>query len=121
MDIVAMIVAMATTIITSTIMVIISISLNRKEKTREKLELEREKREERNQAEYKKRAEDRKQESILGLEVTEAIGELTFATAMAVKNGHTNGEMTEAVKKYKEASDKVDCFLRSVAEEHLNK
>lgn len=52
-------------------------------------------------------AEERRQEyqqkEIVKLDLLVASAELTRATAVAVKYGHTNGEMTEALRRYNEA------------------
>lgn len=49
------------------------------------------------------READRQRGEIVKLDLLVASAELTRATAVAVKYGHTNGEMTEGLRRYNEA------------------
>ena len=78
---------------------------NRKIAARDKRQDEKERR-------VEERAEVRKKESMLLLKMAFANGKLAFASAMAVKKGHANGEVDEAVKTYNEAIDEYNQFVR---------
>ena len=75
--------------------------------------------EKKKQEEIDKRADVRKQESLLSMRMIKAIGKLSFANAVAVKEGKVNGVMEEALVYYKEASEEVSKFLQEQAMEHL--
>ena len=62
-----------------------------------------------------KRDEDQKRESFLILKNIFAIGALAEATGKAVKDGHTNGEMTEALKYYDGQKNDLKDYLMEVA------
>lgn len=63
------------------------------------------------------REEARKQESVLTISGLKAVGHLSEATALAVKRGHTNGEMDTAFEYYREFTDDLnDYLLRQNAE-----
>lgn len=61
-------------------------------------------------------AEERRQEyqqkEIVKLNLLVASAELTRATAVAVKYGHTNGEMTEGLRRYNEAIEQFREYER---------
>jgi hypothetical protein len=57
------------------------------------------------------REESRKNESILIIRGIQAIGHLSEATAIAQKNGHTNGEMETAFTYYRGFTDDLNAFL----------
>jgi hypothetical protein len=57
------------------------------------------------------REEARKQESVLVIKGLKAVGHLSEATAIAQKNGHTNGETDTALKYYKSFNDDLSNFL----------
>lgn len=61
-------------------------------------------------------AEERRQEyqqkEIIKLNLLVASAELTRATAVAVKYGHTNGEMTEGLRRYNEAIEQFREYER---------
>lgn len=61
--------------------------------------------------------DERREELLLHLlKATRANGELTHATALAVKRGHTNGEMDKALKEYEEVSkDREEVWERRQA------
>lgn len=57
------------------------------------------------------RDEARAKESVLIVRGLQAVGHLAEATAIAQKNGHTNGEMETAFKYYREYTDAMNDFL----------
>lgn len=59
--------------------------------------------------------EDRRQESLLSLEMMMANNKLSYAVAMAVKRGSPNGEIEEAIVAYENAKEKYDDFIRRMA------
>ena len=65
------------------------------------------------------RANNRKQESLLNLEVTMAAAKLSYACAMALKRGAPNGEVEEAVEDYEKAKAAYYHFLNGQAADHL--
>ena len=69
-----------------------------------------------------KRDEERdsakRQESILILKSIDAIGKLTYANAIAIRDGKTNGEMKEALAAYTEVTQAMyDYLLGQVAQQ----
>lgn len=66
------------------------------------------------------RANARKRESLLSLELQMAIAKMSYAVAMAFKRGHANGEVEEAVDAYSKAKEKYVNFLNEQASDHLN-
>lgn len=50
-------------------------------------------------------------ESILMLKIIDAVGKLTYADAIAIRDGKTNGEMKTAVEAYKQADKELYEFL----------
>ena len=65
------------------------------------------------------RADARKRESLLGLKLTMATAKMSFAVAMAVKRGHANGEVEDAMKDYEAARKEYLQFLNEQAADHL--
>ena len=57
-------------------------------------------------------------ENILILKSIDAVGKLTYADAIAIRDGKTNGEMAEAIKAYKQADQELYEFL---LEQNANK
>jgi hypothetical protein len=58
------------------------------------------------------RAENRRDtKDVLMLKSLKAIGELTVANAVAVKNGHQNGEMEKAMGDFEQVDKELDNFL----------
>lgn len=57
-------------------------------------------------------------ENILILKSIDAVGKLTYADAIAIRDGKTNGEMAEAIKAYKKADEELYEFL---LEQNANK
>ena len=50
-------------------------------------------------------------ENILILKSIDAVGKLTYADAIAIRDGKTNGEMKAAIEAYKKADDELYNFL----------
>lgn len=61
----------------------------------------------------KDEARDRQKakENILILKSIDAVGKLTYANAIAIRDGKTNGEMHEAMEGYAEVKDEMYEFL----------
>lgn len=66
-----------------------------------------------------KRAEARKCESLLLLDMQMATAKLSYACAMALKRGTANGEVEDGVAAYEEAKTRYTKFLNQQAVEHL--
>ena len=66
------------------------------------------------------RAEARKKESLLALEMNMANAKLSYAVAMAIKRGTPNGEVEEGIEAYNEAKSKYFKFLDEQAIARLN-
>lgn len=67
-----------------------------------------------------KRTKARKQETLLSLEMQMASNKLSYATAMALKRGHANGEVEEGIEAYESAKKKYFAFLNMQSIEYLN-
>ena len=50
-------------------------------------------------------------ENMLILKSIDAVGKLTYADAVAIRDGKTNGEMKEAMKAYAEVKDELYEYL----------
>ena len=50
-------------------------------------------------------------ENMLMLKIIDAVGKLTYADAIAIRDGKTNGEMKTAVEAYKQADKELYEFL----------
>jgi len=50
-------------------------------------------------------------ENMLILKSVDAVGKLTYADAVAIRDGKTNGEMKEAMKAYAEVKDELYEYL----------
>lgn len=50
-------------------------------------------------------------ENILILKSIDAVGKLTYADAIAIRDGKTNGEMAAAIKAYKKADEELYEYL----------
>ena len=61
--------------------------------------------------EEKARDEVFAKENILILKTIDAVGKLTYADALAIRDGKTNGEMKEAIEAYKKADKELYEFL----------
>lgn len=79
-----------------------------------------EKREHEKEQELKTRADSRKQESLLTLRMIKAIGKLSYANSIAIKEGKVNGVMEEALMYYRETSSELSEFLQEQAVEYYN-
>jgi len=55
--------------------------------------------------------EARIEESVVTIQMLQAIGHLSEATAIAQQRGHTNGEMDTALKYYTASKDKLNSFM----------
>lgn len=66
------------------------------------------------------RAEARKKENLLALDLQMATAKLAYAVAMAIKRGTPNGEVEEGIEAYEEAKKKYLHFLDEQAIERLN-
>ena len=53
----------------------------------------------------------RQKENVLILKSIDAIGKLTYADAVAIRDGKTNGELKEAVRAYSEVKDELYDYL----------
>ena len=69
--------------------------------------------------EARQRAEARKHESLLLLELNMACAGLAYAVAVAIKNKRVNGEVTEGIMAYEKAKCKYFAFLNEQAKDHL--
>jgi hypothetical protein len=65
--------------------------------------------------------ERRTQKDILVLKSLKCIGELTVANAVAVKNGHQNGEMEKAQAEFESVDKELNAFLMECAVKKVNK
>jgi len=66
------------------------------------------------------RAEQRRRESLLALELMNANTSLTIGVAMALKRGHANGEIEQGLKDVDEARKKYEKFHNEIVAGHLN-
>lgn len=79
-----------------------------------------EKREHEKEQELKVRTDSRKQESLLTMRMMKAIGKLSYANSIAIKEGKVNGVMEEALMYYRETSSELSEFLQEQAVEYYN-
>jgi len=61
------------------------------------------------------------QKDLLVLKSLKAIGELTVANAIAVKNGHQNGEMEKAQEEFESVDKELNAFLMEQAVKKVSK
>lgn len=66
-----------------------------------------EKKEKQDEEKFKARAK----ENVLILKSIDAIGKLTYADAIAIRDGKTNGELKSAIKEYSEVKDELYDYL----------
>lgn len=66
-------------------------------------------------------AKIRQEEGLLSLEMTMATAKMSYATAMALKRGHANGEVEEGIEAYEEARKKYLNFLNRQATTRIAK
>lgn len=71
--------------------------------------------------ESKERAEARKQENLLTMRMIKAVGKLSYANSVAIKEGRVNGVMEEALIYYRDTSNEMTEFLQEQAVEHYIK
>ena len=57
------------------------------------------------------RDREKAKENMLILKSIDAVGKLTYADAVAIRDGKTNGEMKEAMKAYAEVKDELYEYL----------
>lgn len=62
----------------------------------------------------KRRADQRAKESLLLMELVNADTKLTIGVAMALKNGHANGEIEEGLLAVNKANDAYESFHREI-------
>ena len=70
--------------------------------------------------ETKEKEDQRKKESLLAMELSNANAKLTVGVAMALKRGHANGEIEEGLKAVQMAMDAYEAYLREVANAALH-
>lgn len=87
------------------ILAIFNRSLNKKQKKRDEAEA--------------KRQEIYKKESALQLSMLFSIGKLCYATAIAVRDGKTNGEMRDGLSTYSKAKSKYNEFINEAHAEYM--
>ena len=66
-----------------------------------------------------KRAKVRAKESLLTMKLMSANNQLAAATGRAVRDGHTNGEMEEALVEAQKAQHEYYNFINNLAAEHM--
>ena len=59
----------------------------------------------------KQKEDARRKENILILKSIDAIGKLTYANAIAIRDGRTNGELKDALKDYHNVRDELYDYL----------
>lgn len=64
-----------------------------------------------NEERENERNKARAKENILILKSIDAIGKLTYADAIAIRDGKTNGEMKEAIEEYVEVKEDMYNYL----------
>lgn len=65
------------------------------------------------------RSSAQKEEAMLSLQLQRANAKMSYACAMALKNGKMNGELEDAIVDYKKADKKWDDFMKAQATEKL--
>lgn len=60
------------------------------------------------------RDKEKREENILILKTIDAIGQLTYADSLAIRDGKTNGELKSAFEKYKETNAELYEYLLEV-------
>ncbi len=61
--------------------------------------------------EEKKREDAKAKESVLILKSLDAVGKLTYANSVAIRDGKTNGELKGAINDYNEVKDELYEYL----------
>ena len=59
----------------------------------------------------KQKEDARRKENVLILKSIDAIGKLTYANAIAIKDGRTNGELKDAIKDYHQVREDLYNFI----------
>ena len=59
----------------------------------------------------KQKEDARRKENVLILKSIDAIGKLTYANAIAIRDGRTNGELKDALKDYHNVRDELYEYL----------
>lgn len=94
----------------------------KREKIRDAQIAEERKRQEKREAdkehELHARADSRKQESLITMRMIKAIGKLSYANSVAIKEGKVNGVMEEALMYYRETSNEMTEFLQEKATDY---
>lgn len=62
-------------------------------------------------AKDEERDKQKEKENVLILKSIDAVGKLTYANAIAIRDGKTNGEMHEAMDSYSEIKDEMYEYL----------
>jgi len=97
----------------------------RREKIRDEQIAEERKRQEKREADKERelsaKTDSRKQESLITMRMIKAIGKLSYANSVAIKEGKANGVMEEALAYYRDASNEMTEFLQEQAVEHYVK
>lgn len=70
-------------------------------------------------AENAENVKARCKESLLSLDMTMAAADLSYATAIALKRGHANGEVEDGVKTYQKAKESYRKFMDEQATKSL--
>lgn len=95
----------------------------RREKIRDEQIAEERKRQEKREADKERElsaiADSRKQESLITMRMMKAIGKLSYANSIAIKEGKVNGVMEEALMYYRETSNEMTEFLQEKATDYF--
>ena len=59
----------------------------------------------------KQKEDARRKENVLILKSIDAIGKLTYANAIAIRDGRTNGELKDAIKDYHQVREDLYNFI----------
>ena len=78
-------------------------------------------RDDKRETERQRRAEIKEKESRYRMSLLWAIAKLSYATAVAQKRGHTNGEMEDALESYDEAKADYNNFINDVHSQVVTK
>lgn len=69
--------------------------------------------------EHEKSAAAHRRELLLSIELSMATAKMSYAVAMALKRGETNGEVEEGIAAYMKAKHAYTAFLNEQAGNHL--
>ena len=71
---------------------------------------------------YTENADERRtQKDLLVLKTLKSIGKLTEANSIAIREGHTNGELLAAQKEFELVEKELDAFILECAMKKVNK